>query len=89
MLPQSFRKDSLHLRSGYVCDETVHPVNEINRTVKAVLLYLVKHCGVEKTISITAAELSNGIRDLFHCEIPSNMIKKELTRYHEQLSDTT
>jgi hypothetical protein len=56
--------------------------------VKATQLYLFSHTNIitDGEYSCGASELSEGIKDKLDIDIPSNMIKKNLVRYHEQLS---
>ena len=71
-----------------VSDGTEYIPEELNLTVKATQLYLFSHTDIitEGEYSCGASELSEGIKNKLDIDIPSNMIKKNLVRYHEQLS---
>ena len=71
-----------------VSDGTEYVPEELNLTVKATQLYLFSHTNIitDGEYSCGASELSEGIKNKLDIDIPSNMIKKNLVRYHEQLS---
>lgn len=71
-----------------VSDGTKYSPEELNLTVKSTQLYLFFHTNIitDGEYSCSASELSECIKDKLDIDIPANMIKKNLVRYHEQLS---